>query len=211
MAECSLSKSDSTNCSIGILLKIECNKISKSCTSKGLLNVSDLSTNNLELLRWRTDLKEEELVTLCLHHESVFLTHFESSQWKCCNPYNLHKKAIRTALRPISRTSALKLNHSGISVKPGEKLCTACRKHGTDEKQCDSEDDDFVPIEAQRATIDSAISQLGCSPLKIHGVADKVSYGKRKLTVINEAIGDKVAKVLDIPSSTVLGLSENIK
>jgi hypothetical protein len=87
MAECSISElSDSTNCSIGILLNLECNKISKSCSDKGLINVSDLSVKKLELLRWLTDLKEEDLVTLCLHHESVFLTHFESSQWKCCDP-----------------------------------------------------------------------------------------------------------------------------
>lgn len=210
MAECSFSKSDSTSCSIGILLDLECNKTSKSCPNKGLINVSDLSMEKLELLRWRTDLKKEDLVTLCLHHESVFLTHFESFQWKCCDPYNLHKKAVRTALRPISVASALELNNSGIFVKPGEKLCTYCRKQGTNEKPCDSEDEDFVPIEAQRATIDSSIGQLGCSPLKIHGVADKISYGKRKLTVIKEAIGDKVAKVLNIPTSAVLGLSENI-
>ena len=211
MAECSLGIANLANCSIGLLLNLECHKISKCVLHKDLINVTELSKEELELLQWRTNLNREDLVTICLHHKSTFLTIFESSQWKCCDPYNLHKKAVRNALRPISISAAQKFRQSEIFVKPGEKLCTACRK-STEEKEenYSSSDDEFVPIEIERTTLDSTFTEFGVSSLKTHGVSDKIVYGKRKLTVIKEVIGDKVAKVLNVPTTAVLGLQENV-
>ena len=62
---------------------------------------------------------------------------------------------------------------SGISVKPGEKLCPTCRKRCEDGELPDSHDEDFVPPDIHRETLDTRLIELGCSPLKTHGIGDK--------------------------------------
>ena len=75
--------SEFADCYIGILLNVEvdCQAVNKYVPSKGLMNIIELSTEKLELIRWRTGLQEADLQTICLYHENKFLTIFESSQW----------------------------------------------------------------------------------------------------------------------------------
>jgi len=208
--------SELANCSVGILMneEVDCHTVSKHVSSKGLINITELSTEKLELIRWRTGLQEADLETICLHHENKFFTIFESSQWKCCDPFKLHKKAARSSLRPISMSSAMQFNQSGILVKPGEKLCTMCRKRcPNDEELQDIHEDDFVPSYAHKEILDSSITELGCSPIKTCGVGDRASYGKRKLNTITQVISDKVVKVLEIPggAEVLLGIEKPVE
>ena len=77
----------------------------------------------------------------------MFLTHFECSQWKCCDPLGRHKSAVRGSLRSVSIASAMKLKETQITVKPGENLCPTCRKLLVFEhEEYDSIDDvDYIP------------------------------------------------------------------
>ena len=199
------------NCSLGIFMNAEkdCHKINKDVSSRGLRMVSELSSENIQLLRWRTNLQQEDLITICHHHENIFLTNFENFQWKCCDPYKLHNKVTRRSLRPISNSCAMQLNQLGILVKPGEKLCPTCRKRCADSDS--QSDDDFIPSEVERAAIDTSLTELGCSPLKMHGIRDRVGYGKRKIDMMSEAMSSKVAKVLNVSASAVLGHNETIE
>ena len=121
---------------------------------------------------------------------------------------------MRSSLRPVSMSSAMQFNRSGILVKPGEKLCPTCRKRCTDaEESQDFNDDDFVPTCVQKATLDSSLVELGCSPMKTCGVGDRASYGKRKLNTITQVMSDKVAKVLEIPggADALLGIENPVE
>jgi len=174
------------NCSIGIQLNIDCHKSGASAVTQVLLNIKDMSQEKQDLLSLRTELSMDNLQTVCSHHEKIFLTHFEHSQWKCCDPLGRHKSAIRSSLRSVSLASAKKLKEAQITVKPGEKLCPTCRKllvvDSVEYKEPDPMDDvDFIPIDKDKMDLDSSFTDLGCSPLKVHGVRDKKTYAKRKI------------------------------
>ena len=94
--------------SIGILLKPTC-KTSKDAPN-GLTRIQDFDQESQDLLIWRSGLSEEDLQTVCYYHVKVFLTCFESSQLKCCDPLNRHKIAVRAALRQISTVLAFLFN-----------------------------------------------------------------------------------------------------
>ena len=191
-------------CSIGIELDIYCHKIAN-LDSFSLKLSKDLDQESQKLLQWRTGLCDDNLQTVCNHHEKMFLTCFESSQMKCCDPFQRHKTAVRMALRPISTDLATKCRDTGISVKPGQKLCTACRKKVTAEPISDhDEDQDFVSPVEERLLLDESLTTLGCSPLKVKGVKDRVAYGKRKIRAVQESAADKVSKVLNIPCDAAL-------
>lgn len=200
-----------TKCSIGVQLNIKC-EIGKNAT-EGLTSIIDFDEEKKDLLYWRSGLSREDLQTVCSHHEKMFLTGFESSQRKCCDPFSRHKTAIRASLRIISINFALRLKCSGVNVKPGEKLCTLCRKSfgEIEDNSPDSDntdDTDFKSTEHERMQLDDSITKLGCSPIKVHGIKDRKSYGKRKILSLQEKAAEKVANVLQIP---VLEFDDNVQ
>jgi hypothetical protein len=136
----------------------------------------------------------------------MFLTHFERSQWKCCDPLGRHKSAVRGSLRSVSIASATKLKETQITVKPGEKLCPTCRKLlVVEHEESDSIDDvDYISTHEEKIDLNASLTQFGCSPLKVCGVRDRKSYAKRKIQSVQKEVSDKVAKVLNITDTDLL-------
>jgi len=191
---------------------VECHILNKYVHTKESVDVQELDAEDIELLRWRAELADAELETICLLHKSHFISHFEHSKWKCCDPMNRHKTVVRKSLRPIAKDFAKKLQSQQLYVKPGEKLCPSCHKM-VSEKMPDSEssDSDFIPEEELKASLDISMTSLGCSPLKLHGVKDRVSYGKRKVKSMQEKATSKVSKVLSVPQSDGDEVSESVE
>ena len=67
----------------------KCHKTSfvKDCK---LENIEEFDDESVILLELRTGLNN--LTTICLHHEYVYLKKFTGSQRKCCDPFSRHMK-----------------------------------------------------------------------------------------------------------------------
>ena len=78
-------------CSIGLDLNDDCHKTAYS-RNTGLILATELSQENKRMLEWRSGLTLSDKSTICVHHEELFLSRFESLQKYCCDPLNVHKK-----------------------------------------------------------------------------------------------------------------------
>lgn len=102
------------------------------------------------------------------------------------------------SLRAIDGYTAKELN-----LKPGQKLCPTCYvKHKQHDYISSSADtDEFEPLTTAQQSLDTSSSVLGLSPIKPVSQRDKLGYGKRKIQDIQTAAKQKVAKLLDVPTS----------
>ena len=117
-------------CSIGELLHETCHKITY--TKKlGTINVNDLSTEDWELLIWRTGISQVAMTAVCQHHYEGYITKYEKyHHFVCCDPLHQHSsKSVKNQLRTVNIDLARDI-HSllNISVIPGQKLCCNCCK-----------------------------------------------------------------------------------
>ena len=80
------------SCSVGQGAHDEanCHKITLTYGRAGLIKLSDISTKERELILWRSNLNTEmsEESTVCLHHQSLYFTKYNSLQQKCCDPFS---------------------------------------------------------------------------------------------------------------------------
>ena len=86
-------------CDIGLHLKDLCHKNTYT-RNKQLLNLNNRSLEEKEEILWRVGILDniEKYETICLHHEKVWDSKFESRYTKCSNIYNTHgskKKAVK--------------------------------------------------------------------------------------------------------------------
>ena len=102
---------------------------------------------------------------------------------------------------------------------PGEKLCPQSRYKSAsgEESEVDNmeiEDDieKEIMLESTRSLLNSTLSELEVSPLKVRSVksSNKASLGKRKLKQVEEAVTRKIATVLNVIKSN-LAAPDNIK
>lgn len=89
-------------CSVGIITQTECHKTSY-VTQKAIENASELSEEELNILKLRTEV--HNLTTVCLHHKSLFLKKYEFLQKTCCDPYKRHKKPIKKTFKSSKFTT----------------------------------------------------------------------------------------------------------
>jgi hypothetical protein len=168
------------------------------CRKKGFLSITDLSDDDRQLLLWRTGIESQpsSLERICLHHEALFLSRYESIQKFCCDPFNVHTKRVTKSLRVIDTALAEKLH-----AKPGQKLCKACQqkaKNDSDSESCE----EYLPEEQSMTELNDSVLALGCSPLKLKstGDRDKLGYAKSKVQRMHEATKAKMASALSIPA-----------
>lgn len=83
-----------SKCSVGVKLDKECHKQTY-CRKVGLSPVAGLEKKSQELLSWRTDIKFGDEDMICQHHETVYLSRYESLQKFCCDPFHIHKKKLQ--------------------------------------------------------------------------------------------------------------------
>ena len=57
--------------------------------------IEDIDRNDLKLLVKRTNLKEEQITSICTHHRDMLIVRYKSNQKSCCNPFLTHKKVCR--------------------------------------------------------------------------------------------------------------------
>ena len=113
-------------CSVGLFLNEDCHKQTL-VRQKGIMDISDLPSDSVELLKWRCGLDcLEPAMNICFHHEKKYITRFAQFQRICCDPYKRHKGPVKSTLSEISMEMAEKLKQSCITVKPGWKLCSTC-------------------------------------------------------------------------------------
>ena len=197
-------------CSVGIITQTECHKISY-VTKKAIENACELSEEELNLLQLRTEV--QNLTTVCLHHKSLFLKKYEFLQKTCRDPYKRHKKPINKTLRVVSLEQSRVCVKQGLKIKPGEKLCSSCRKmlfttpanHGSDEEDLQlNDDDDFEVNELQKEdaidSLNASLTDVGCSPLKLHALNEscKISYAQQKIEKLQQNVKNKIEFVLDV-------------
>ena len=83
-------------CSIAKLLLLQnCNKImKKSKKNKYIENVDELTQDQRDLLLYWTDLKREDVTSVCSYHQNYFginnANFFYGRKKQCCNPFMLH-------------------------------------------------------------------------------------------------------------------------
>lgn len=104
-------------------------------------------------------------------------------------------------------------DQTGKTILPGEQVCITCKKQLFSSHELEDipapvqvpevhQDKEFTePVTHTADTLNTSLSQLDCSPLKLHEIkkSSRVSYGKRKLKEISDKVGESVAKVLDVP------------
>lgn len=199
------------SCSVGNRLGEICHKRSYAKTS-GLKLVSELSSDEKELVTWRAGLEENLGSTICYHHEHTVLKKYLSTKTKCCNPFKKEKHTARGSLREISLETAKEMKILRISVTPGDKLCPACRietdkqkeRHDTCTHFSSEEDKDEIneqmeleiSAEDSREFLSSTLNEEDVSPLKLHAVAghSRANYGKRKMLQIQRKFEEKQTK-----------------
>lgn len=167
------------------------------CKTCGLINISTLTIENRALLQIRTEATFGINSTICLHHKAVFITRYETLQKQCCDPFKQHGVRITKALRTVDIETAKQLK-----IKPGQKICVSCRKKAIEQESPDLEsasDEEFEPSSAVAHNLNTSITTLGCSPLKPVGDRDKLGYGKRKISQVEQIVKSKLSKVLKIP------------
>ena len=60
----------------------------------GLIDCSEFSVEDLELLKWRSTVNISCEDKICFHHKQVFLTRYENLQICCIDPYEKHKSQV---------------------------------------------------------------------------------------------------------------------
>lgn len=209
-------------CTFGLVRQEECHKTVYT-RHIGFRDHSDLSDADFELLCLRTehaDNLQKSAVNICFHHEQVLLQRFNQMQKYCCDPFNKHSSKVIKSLRAVTIEKAKQLTiASGKHIKPGEKLCTKCRKADTLHQAVGDEihdepsanDTDSSDLDMHLSQLNDSMTGIGCTPVKLHGltVRSRVSYAKRKIDTATAQIQKKVSKVVDIPLEEVLHRGEN--
>ena len=223
-------------CSIGKFLKDTCDKTSHT-SKIGRQQIEDLTNDDIQILSRRCGLDQDQLTDVCLHHLEVYLFRYSRNHTNCCNPYSSHKRTTKSAPNgEITLATSLKCEEQGLQLKlvPGQKLCKRCHEKVHDAlktKKCDNvtaaappdteaddaNDEDYVPEgpsgvppvcqDSPRQELNMSLSELGVSPLRMHGVhaTNRVAHGKRKMEKVHVAqeaksheVAVKVARALDV-------------
>ena len=196
----------------------------------GLKDFDELTDENQNLVAWRAALREQQdqIRTICHHHEQLYLVRFPKNHQHCRNPFNKHapsktKKTKGQILVSLEMTSQfLSLEKEVI---PGWKICRTCQKELEDNQQqpdntedeTSSQDDNSCvsdceqavefEIDAKRQKIDESFDSLGVSPVHLKGVkqSQRQKYVEKKTNQVRTALVDQFTDILgtsDHPEQT---------
>ena len=94
---------------------------------------------------------------------------------------------------------------TGKDIKPGQKLCAACRKRKLvieklDICYADTDTSEFDPLESQRKKLDTSLVELDVSPLKPQRVSrrDLQSCAKRKTREAQKTICQQLSSLTGV-------------
>lgn len=113
-------------CTVGTHTKTECHS-TRFSIHMALNNLDELSKDDLCLLHYRIKDFKRTNGTICNFHKCRYLSYYLLLVYKCCDPFNKHKKIIETDLRIISiKTSRIFSEMFHKKLVPGDKLCRNC-------------------------------------------------------------------------------------
>ena len=69
----------------------------------------------------------------------------------------------------------------------------------------------MIPEEDLKTSLDVSMTNLGCSPLRLHGVKDRLSCGKSGRLSPCQKVANKISRLLSIPQSDVDEVSESVE
>ena len=110
----------SGKCSIGLHLNSECHK--NTYTAKTEIKI--IEEENKDILHLRTKILKNNLNNICSHHHYQYQEYYSANIYKCCDPFNSHKKTQRKNLHIITFSD---FNiHKSVKLTPGNKICYHC-------------------------------------------------------------------------------------
>lgn len=186
-------------CTVGQAENSACHLVTYSSGKCSLKLIQEYQLEEQQLISRRSGLQFDETSKICLHHEALFLAKFEHLQRTCCNPFNKKSHISTKSLRVIDfPTADILKDMTKVDVKPGQKLCPACRKELKNRTMASSssasEHDEGMKVSE---SVNTSLTALGVSPLKFQKVSvrDSRSYAKRKISQVQSVIGGKIASV----------------
>ena len=211
---------ENRQCTVGATMKDPCHK-STYCRRTGFKMIESLDSKVREVVFWTSGVSLLNIdADICFHHEHVLTRRLPMSYTKCFDPFNVHKKEVKGGLSKVTILLAKDVVTLGIDVVPGQKICPSCRmkvkteidSFGKELVQSDEEVnlvetlDNELSFSSNKESIDSALSEIDVSPLKLHSIPphSKIIQGKRKLKQATHAFTKKVASVLDIDTSDLI-------
>jgi len=158
-------------------------------------NIKELPSFEYRLLQKRTRYNAEfgESSSICTHHQKLYLAKFKDLQRKCCDPFSVHTKPVRSKLFSTDMDTAKSLSAACcFDIIPGWKLCSHCLSNAkalhevpveepSTSANHDSDDPDFSAHAMECAN--RSLQEIECSPFKFAQVQTdrRISYTKRKL------------------------------
>ncbi|XP_069171644.1 ARL14 effector protein-like [Procambarus clarkii] len=179
-------------------------------SQQSLKFLKQCNAEDQKLIAKQSELNLDGESQVCLRHEALLLTKFEFLQKTCCDPFKKKCHLKRKDLRPITVATAEKMSDMlKVSIKPGQKLCTSCRKE-FDSKQVSesSSTESDGPADNMEIceSVNTSLSVLGISPIKYQPVnaRDKHGYAKSKISQAQEIIAEQIAAIGNIDSQNLL-------
>nr|XP_047129944.1 ARL14 effector protein-like [Hydra vulgaris] len=171
--------------------------------------IKGIDSNDRKLLEKRTNLKQEQITNICIHHHDMLVVRYKGNHKSCCNPFLSHQKVCRASLRVITMHTVLEAETIDLNLIPGKKLCPTCQSKvmtclskSISENKNDEEFDIFNErsIQNKKESVDTHFASAGVSPIKVKGLykSGKIREGKRKLTALTTSIKKKLAISLNI-------------
>ena len=84
-----------SSCSIGEIEISECHSKTHTHGKTGLIPITELSRDDIDLIVWRTGIRKSNLKIICLHHQKLYLEKFTTLNPFCANPFGHHDEKIR--------------------------------------------------------------------------------------------------------------------
>ena len=78
------------SCSIGETEESDCHSIAHTHGKTRLIPITEYSPEDTDLIVWRTGIRKNNLKTICLHHQKLYLEKFASCNHCCANPFGHH-------------------------------------------------------------------------------------------------------------------------
>ena len=174
------------------------------CSETDLMDCDDLTLNQIELIQIRAGIENIQ-GRICKKHFNQYIKDYSYKQYKCEDPFNIHKNRVRTNLHEISLEEFKTISKS-YEILPGQKLCRKCLKDAVKEKEKENQDKEMVEqmeidmsYEEAKEKVNESLQLLDCSPIKYVKSERVLSLGKKKIDNVTRKFRNAVAVTLSEP------------
>ena len=106
------------SCSIGEIEESDCHSIAHTHGKTRLIPITEYSPEDTDLIVWRTEIRKNNLKTICLHHQKLYLEKFASRNHFCANPFGHHDEN-----KKIKEMHTFLLNQWGVNNNFLDSAC----------------------------------------------------------------------------------------